>query len=252
MVFLTATLLFHAGFSLLLARFQHRSSGIWRGSRLLCLAGACLLAGICLGLYLNGDLPPQRGVPGGIFMVYGACALLAGVLYVVPPVSFHRRAGGETFLWGGLGLLPVLGAYLVQVGDLTRTVYLAASPLVAATALWVWIDEVMTRADDEKEGRRTLVILFGPRFSGRFAVPVLALLFYGTLILAVASFSIAPWALAIVLTIGLVRAIITLSGGEYGGSARLDAARRRAFLVHVVTGIITVASSLAGLRGWRW
>lgn len=169
------------------------------------------------------------------------------MLYVVPPFSFYRRAGGETVICGALGAVPVLGAYLVQVGDLTRTVYLASSPLVVATALWVWTDELITRADDEKQGRQTMVILFGPRFSGRFIILALSLLFYATLFLAVFTSSIAPWALAVLMTIGLVRTILAKSWHEYDGSTRLHAARTNAFALHLVTGIIIAASSLGAL-----
>ncbi len=242
--FLTATTLFHAGFSLLHARFGRRLTIVSPGPRLLGLAAVCIVAGSLLGLHLNSGLTLHEGVPTGIFVVYGISALCAGVLYVVPPFSFFRRAGGETVICGALGIVPVLGAYLLQVGDLTRTVYLASSPLVLAVALWVWTDELITRADDEKQGRQTMVILFGPRFSGRFVVPVLSLLFYATLFLAAFTSSISPWALALLLTIGLVYTIVAISWHEYGGSARLHAARNNAFALHLVTAIIIAASSL--------
>jgi 1,4-dihydroxy-2-naphthoate octaprenyltransferase len=242
--FLAATMLVHAGFSFLHARFDARLTVAWPGSRLLGLAGACIVAGSLLGLHVNSGLTLHDGVPRSIFVVYGTCGLFGGVLYVVPPFSFCRRAGGETVICGALGLVPVLGAYLVQVGDLTRTVYLASAPVVVATALWVWTDELITRASDEMEGRRTMVVLFGPRFSGRFVVPALSLLFYATLFLAVSSSSIAPWALAVLLTIGLMPAIVAASWHEYDGSTRLHAARSNAFVVHLVTGIVIAASSL--------
>jgi 1,4-dihydroxy-2-naphthoate octaprenyltransferase len=206
-----------------------------------------MVAGSLLGLHLNSGLRLHEGVPRSIFVVYGICGLFAGVLYVVPPFHFYRRAGGETVICGALGLVPVLGAYLVQVGDLTRTVYLASLPLVVATALWAWTDELRTRADDEKEGRQTMVILVGPRFAGRFVVSAHSLLFYATLFLAVFTSSISPWALVVLLTIGLVRTIIGISWYEYGGSPRLHAARSKALAVHLVTGIVIAASSLAAL-----
>jgi 1,4-dihydroxy-2-naphthoate octaprenyltransferase len=100
---------------------------------LLGLGGICILAGTLLGVDLNSRLTFHPGVPNNIFVVY-CCVLFAGVPYVLPPFHFYRRAGGETVISVTLGLAPVLGAYLVQVGDLTRTVYVASSPLVAATA----------------------------------------------------------------------------------------------------------------------
>lgn len=245
--FLTATILFHAGFSFLHARFEHRLTAVWPGSRFLGLAGICIVAGSLLGLHLNRGLNLHEGVPTTIFVVYGICGLFAGVLYVVPPFNFYRRAGGETVICGALGLLPTLGAYIVQVGDLTRTVYLASAPLVVVTAVWVWTEELITRPDDETRGRQTMVILFGPWFSARCVVPALCLLFYATLLLAVVTSSLAPWASLALVTIGLVRAVSVISWHEYGGSTRLHEAFRKAFAVHLATGIIIAASSLTAL-----
>jgi 1,4-dihydroxy-2-naphthoate octaprenyltransferase len=246
--FLIATVLLHAGFSFLHARFEGRSTAGWPGSRLLGVAGACLVAGCLLGLHLNSGLTLHVGVPGSIFIVYGLSALFAGVLYVAPPFLFCRRLGGEVVLSVGLGLVPVLGGYLVQVGDITRKVYVAALPLVVATALWVWIDELITRAGDEKGGRDTMVILFGPRFSGRVVVPALSLVLGATLFVAAFTASIPPWALAVALSFGLVWGIVAVCWTEHADSARLLETREKAFTLHLATGIILAASSLVALR----
>ena len=242
--FLIATVLFHSGFSFLQARFEGRSTADWPGSRLLRVAGVCIVAGCLLGLHLNSRLTLHKGVPGSIFIVYGLCTLFVGVLYVAPPLNFCRRAGGEVVICEALGLVPVLGAYLVQVGDLTRTVYLASSPLVVATALWVWTDELVTRTDDERQGRQTMVILFGPRFSGRLGTLALSVLFGATLFGAVLTGSITPWALVAVLSFGLVWRIVEVSWKEYANPARMLEARRKAFALHLATGIILAAASL--------
>ena len=246
--FLIATVLLHAGFSLLHAFFEDRSTAEWPRRRLLGAAVVCLGAACLVGLHIHSGLSLGDSVPGFIFIVYGLSTLFAGVLYVAPPFSFWRRTGGEIVLWESLGLIPVLGAYLVQAGDLTRTVYLVSIPLVVATALWVVTDELIGRADDEKEGRQTLVILFGPRFSGRFVMPALSLAFYATLLLAVFTASISPWALmAVVLSFGFVWTIVTVSWREYASPTRMLQARRSAFGLHLATGIIIAASSLVAL-----
>lgn len=245
--FLFATVLFHAGFSFLQAWFEGRSTTKWPKSRLLRYAGMCMVLACLLGLHLNSGLPLHNGVPRSIFIVYGLSALFVGVLYVGPPFNFCRRVGGEIVISESLGMIPVLGAYLVQVGDITRTVYLASLPLIVATGLWVWIDELVSRIDDEKVGRRTMVILFGPHFSGRYGVLALSMLLFATLLLAVFSASISPWALVAVLSLGLVWTIVALSWKEYASPMRMLKASRNAFRLHLVTGIIFAASSLAAL-----
>ena len=170
------------------------------------------------------------------------------MLYVAPPFSFCRRGGGEVVLSKSLGLVPVLGAYLVQVGDLTRKVYLASLPIVVATALWVWTDELITRVHDEKAGRGTMVILFGTRFSERFVVPGLSILLYATVFLAVFSTSICPLALVAVASLGLAWRVVVVSWKESASQTRMLQARRNAFRLHLAICIIIAASSVAALR----
>lgn len=245
--FLFATVLLHTGFSLLHACFEHRPTIKWPRRRLIAAGAVCIVAACLVGLHLNASLPLGNSVSRAIFIVYGLSTLFAGVLYVVPPLSFYRRVGSEVVLCETLGMLPVLGAYLVQAGDLTRTVYLVSLPLIVATALWVLTDELIGRENDNKEGRQTIVILFGPRFSGRVILLALSILFYATLLLAVFTASITPWALMAVLSFGLVRTIVAVSWKEYANPTRMLKARRNAFRLHLATGIIIAASSLVEL-----
>jgi 1,4-dihydroxy-2-naphthoate octaprenyltransferase len=239
--FLIATILLHAGFSFLQLRFDHRAATGWPAAWLLGIGIALILAACLLGLHLKGS------VPGDIFLVFGLATIFAGVLYVAPPFNFWRQLGGEIVICEGLGMLPVLGAYLVQAGDLTRTVYLASLPLIVATALWVITDELITRIDDEKAGRQTVVIVFGPRFTARWVVLALALAFYATLLLAVFTASINPLALVALLAFPLIWSIVSASWTEYDNPTSTLAARRQAVRLHLVTGLIFAVSPLAAL-----
>jgi 1,4-dihydroxy-2-naphthoate octaprenyltransferase len=239
--FLLATILLHAGFSFLQTRFDQSTATEWPASWLLGAGMTSILAACLLGLHLNSS------GPGSIFLVFGLTTLFAGVLYVAPPFSFWRQLGGEIVICEGLGMLPVLGAYLVQTGDLTRTVYLATLPLVIATALWVCTDELITRTKDEKAARQTVVIVFGPRFTGRWVILALALAFYATLLLAVLTASISPLMLVALLTFPLVWSIVSASWTEYDNPTRMLAARRQAIRLHLVTCLIFAVSPLAAL-----
>src|SRR5574341_716306 len=228
--FLFATVLVHAGFSFLLASFEGKATTEWTKSGLQRYAGLCFVLACLLGLHINSGLTLHTGVPESIFIIYGLTALFVGVLYVVPPLNFHRRVGGEIVIAEGLGMIPVLGAYLVQVGDITRTVYLASLPLIVATGLWVWMDELASRLDDEEAGRRTMVIDFGPHFSSRYGTLALSVLFFMTLLAAVYSASLPPRALIALLLVVLVWKILITSWKEYSLPERMIAARRNAFM----------------------
>ena len=245
--FLFATVLLHAGFSFLQAWFANKSTTKWSKSRFLRYAGMCIVLACLLGLHINSDLRLNKYVHENIFIIYGISVIFVGLLFVAPPVNFWRRPGGEIVISESLGLLPVLGAYIIQAGDITRTVYLASLPLVVVTGLWVWTEQLASRIDDEKVGRKTLLILFSPLFSGRYIVLALSMLLYTTLLLAVFTASISPWALVAVLSLGLVWMIVVVSWKEYASPMRMLKASRNAFRLHLVTGIIFAASSLAAL-----
>jgi len=241
--FLFATVLFHAGFSFLQAMFEKRFSLEWPKSRLLRYAGMCLVSACLLGLHINSGLRLNEYVYKNIFIVFGISALFVGILYTAPPFNFYKRVGGEIVLFQSLGLIPVLGAYLVQAGDLTRTVYVASLPIVLVTGLWIWLDKLVSSADDEKAGRRTLVIDIGLHFSGRYVVLALTLLFFATLLIAVFSTSISPFALITLLLSRFAWKIVAVSWTEHSSSERMIGVRNNAIILHLATcSIITVSS----------
>lgn len=242
--FLIATVLVHAGFSFLLAYFEGDQDTERNKPKLLKYAVACFIAACILGLHINSGLKFHYGVPKSIFIIYGVVTLIVGTLYVVPPINLGRRMGREIVIADGLGMIPVLGAYLVQVGDITRTVYLASMPLVVATGLWVWVDELASKSDDEKTGRNTLVIDFGLKFSGRYGVLALGILFYATILVAAFSGSTSPLILTLLLLAGLAWKIVNGSWNEYLNAEQMIILGKSAYLLHLTTGLTIAASSL--------
>lgn len=241
--FLVATVLVHAGFSFLQATLEGKAAAEWTKSRLQVYAVVCIALACLLGLHINSSVSFHVGVPKSLFVIHGLAVLFVGVLYVVPPLHFYRRLGGEIVIAEGLGMMPVLGAYLVQVGDITRTVYLASLPLVVATGLWVWVDELVTRLEDEKSGRRTMVIEFGPRFSGGYGTLAISILYFATLGTAVISASISPWTLTTLLLVGVVWKIVITSWKEYSQPEQMIPLKRSALVLHLFTCLIFAASS---------
>lgn len=250
--FLIAAVFFHAGFSFLLAWVQNKITPSWPKIRLIKYACIFVIIAGFLGLHLNNNLILQLSVPKYIFIVYGLASIFAGVLYVLPPFSFYQRVGGEIVIAEGLGMIPLLGAYLIQVGDLTRRVYLTSLPLVVATGLWVWIDELASRKDDENIGRKTMVIEFGSRFSGRYGVGALSFLLISTILLSVFSGSVNSMALISLLLAGLVWKVVTVSWNEYSSPERMAEMRKFTFILHFAIGSILIGSSLVTILIDKW
>ena len=244
--FLIAILFFHTGFSFLHAHFENKITTARLKSRLLLIGILCLLTAILIGLNINNNLELNKYVHKSIFIIYGFSTIFIGVLYVAPPFSFFKRMGGETILCVGVGMMPILGAYIIQAGDLTRTVYLASLPIVVSTGLWVWISELISRSDDESSGYTTMVLLFPVNFASRFVTTILTILIYLTLVLAVfGRSSLNPISLTALISIGFALKIINISMNEYLNIENMLKARKYAFLIHLTICIIIIVSSLS-------
>jgi len=242
--FFLATMLFHAGFSFLLAWFEDNHNGNWSKQRILVSAGLCISLSCLAGFHININLQLTPNVYEGIFLVYGFCALFVGVLYVVPPINFYRQVGGEIVITYSLGLLPILGAYIIQAGDISRTVYLAALPIVVITGLWVWINEMVNYSVGEKSERKTSITYFGIRLSGRFGVLSISVLYFLSLLLAVFSASVNPLALVSLLFVVPMWKIVKTGWNNYSVLDQMHYARNNAGVLHFTTCVIIALSSL--------
>lgn len=241
--FLIATVLIHTGFSFLQAWFQDRATNKWTKPRLLMYAIMSIVLACIIGLHINSNLHLNKFVHEYIFIIFGISVIFVGVFYVVPKFNFC----GEIIIAYSFGLLPVLGAYIVQAGDITRRVYVASIPLVIATGLWVWIDKLASRKNDEKKGQKTMVMLFDQRFSGRYVVLTLSILLFVTILLAVLSASLTPLALIALLSIGLGWKIVVKSWNEYSNSKKMIEVCKKTFILHLITGIIIAITPLVTL-----
>lgn len=176
-LFLLCLTLFHLGCGSLHTSLNCRKlSG--QNKKYFFRAGVFLwLISIPLIVYLHLNMPVRSGVFPGIFLVYCLTAFLVVLLYLIPPVSFHKRAGREVLLSVGYGSMPVIGAYLVQVGDLHRPVYLVSLLMVLATALLIWLDELISKRS-ALDSRPSLISLFSNGFASRIVPVILIILIY--------------------------------------------------------------------------
>jgi 1,4-dihydroxy-2-naphthoate octaprenyltransferase len=202
---------------------------------------ACVIMACLLGIHLN------RLVTGVTFLIFGSAVIFIGILYMIPPLSFFRRAGGEIILAYGMGMLPVLGAYLVQADDLTRKVYMVSLPFVAATGLWIWLERLANRTADSQAGHGSLIELFGLETSCRYITPVLVIILYVSLLLAVLSGACSPLAGIAVLSVYFAFKIINISWRSHRDEQKMRAAIKHAIILHLILGISIIVSSLVVL-----
>ena len=247
-LFLIMTVLGHIGFSLLYFGFLQKFKSKLKIKPLHILGIFSLTVSVLIGLYINSSLQLHPNVPEYIFIIYGVTAIFVGVLYVVPPFSFHQRLYGEVVICVGFGMLPVLGAYLVQVGDITRTVYLASLPVVVSTGLWIWITELINKEDDKKKGYKTTVMYFNYKFSSRIITLFLIFLIYVSLVLAVfGRSSLNPLSLIALFSLIFALMIIKIIWKDYENIDALQNAEKYAFLIHLSICVIVILASLSSI-----
>ena len=244
-LFLIATVICHYSFILLHIYFSKRHNENLESYHLLKKGITGLIISMLIGLYMNSLLLLNKNVNEYIFIVYGLSVMFAGLLFVFPPFYFSRRWGGETVLAVGLGMMPALGAYLIQAGDLTRTVYLASLPMVFSTGLWIWNHELFEARLPKKQGYKTTVWYFPYIYSSRYVTLMLIFLIYASLLLAVFGRpSLSPFSLLAVFTFFFAVKVAKITWYENGDAERLKIAEKHAFLIHFTIGMVIIASSI--------
>jgi len=133
-----------------------------KGARL-CFAGAA--AG---GLYLVW-------VGGWPILVGGALSILCGWLYSSGPRPIAATPFGELTVLVFFGFFAVGGAYWLAIGRLDAVALVAGAALGLFAAAVLLVNNHRDRAQDVRNGRRTLAIVLGPRATGAlFALLLLA------------------------------------------------------------------------------
>jgi 1,4-dihydroxy-2-naphthoate octaprenyltransferase len=116
------------------------------------------VAGSCIGLIIGVYFLLQIGWwPFAGIMALGAVAVL------IYTQVFARTGAGEIFAGLGLGLLPVVGAALVQRGTIGPAAWAAGVPAFLMTFNLLLLNEFPDEKADRAGGRLNLVLLLGRR-----------------------------------------------------------------------------------------
>ena len=203
---------------------------------IICYAGATVI-----GIHLNMVLP------GNFVLLVGALGALGGFFYTAPPLKLSYRGLGEVILGPCFGLLPVLGAYYAQAGEVGWRVVMAGLPSTFAVALILWVNEIVDYEPDKEAGKRNLVVRMGTRAAGRGGVIVLTLLVFASLFAAVFTASLIPLSLVAILAFGLARTIVVDMWQHHDDPEKLGEAQVSALKLNLAFGIIIAGSALAAL-----
>ncbi len=147
----------------------------------LALFGAAALIGLLL-----------VAVTGSMTLLWiGVAGIVVGVAYTAPPLKLVYRGLGEFAVAIGFGPIMLLGAYVVQTGQL------ALEPLVLSfvpgilISLILFVNEIPDRRSDAEAGKRTLPVRFSPRII-QAAYLAAAIAAFAVVVIGAAA-SVLPW-----------------------------------------------------------
>lgn len=180
---------------------------------------------------------------GPVVLLFGAVGILCGYFYVAPPIYFAKRGLGELVVGLNIGLLPVIGAYYVQTGTVTRESLVAALPLFGLMAAMLFINEFPDMNADARVGKRTLVVRMG-RLKASRLYAVLTLASYAPLVAGVATRMMPTATLLGLIPIILILKAIDTTRKNYASPKKLAPANALTILSHFLTGLLIAAGYL--------
>lgn len=125
-------------------------------------AGLLVLALVCAALSLGPALYLAARV-GPWVLVLGAFGAASGWLYTAPPIRLAARGWGEAIVAVDFGVLPVVGAYLVQTGRWSWLPLWVSLPLAVLVVAVLFVNQFPDIKADGVVGKRNWVVRLGAR-----------------------------------------------------------------------------------------
>ncbi len=174
---LGATMALHAGANIANDYFDHISGNDWvnrnptpfSGGRRFIQEGilsprATLFASLfalVIGCVLGGAILLMTR--SALVLILGLIGLLGGFFYTAPPIKLGYRCVGEIVIAFLFGILPVYGAYYLQIGVVDAQALVPAMIAALLIFLVILINEFPDAPADGAVGKKTLVVHLGVR-----------------------------------------------------------------------------------------
>ncbi len=191
----------------------------------------CFVAGSLIGLYLVS-------VAGPMILWIGIVAVLVGFFYTAGPFALAYVGLGEVAVFIFMGPMIVIGAYYVQMQQLSLPVLLISLPIGFLVAAILHANNLRDLDNDRKVGKRTLATILG-RTGANIEYYVLIIGTYLSLLVVVVM-GIAPWVTLItVLTVPTAFRLMRIVSAETEPHALQPVLRQTAKL-HMQFGMLLV------------
>lgn len=143
-------------------------------------------------------------------ILFGVAGFLLALFYVAPPLrlAYIGRGLGELDILISFGMLPLVGSYYVQAGQVTTSALLASLPIGLYTTAVLYFHHFLHWRADEEVGKITPIVALGER-NARVAGGILLALIALTILID-AILQVFPWYSAIA-ALTVIPVFMTLS-----------------------------------------
>lgn len=171
----------------------------------------------------------------GLYLVYligweilliGIISIIAGIAYTAGPFPLAYNGLGDLASFLFFGLIGTVGTYYVQAEEITTTVFWSSVPVGALITNILVVNNYRDRLEDQSNGKHTLAVLMGEKFT-RIQYVMFMILSYSILFIVFFTYKQSLLVflplLSLPVAIKLIRMIYTLRGKELNKTLELTA-----------------------------
>lgn len=172
-----------------------------------------------LGLYLVY-------VGGWIILLIGILSIVAGIAYTAGPLPLAYNGLGDIFVFVFFGFVGTVGTYYVQALQLTPLAFWVSVPVGALITNVLVVNNYRDIDDDKENGKNTLAVKFGQRFT-RIQYVLFTVISYAILLVVYFTYKqsllvFLPM-LSLPIAVRLIKMIYTYQGKELNKTLELTA-----------------------------
>lgn len=185
---------------------------------------------VSIGIYLAWAVGP-------IVLGLGLIGMLSGFFYTGRPFTWVSKGIGEALVGLNFGALMTLGAYYVQMKQLSTEPLLASIPVSLLIAAVLYINEFPDYRADKAVGKNTLVVRLG-RQGAAYGYALIMLVTYASILLNAITGTTPVYTLFALISLPLAFEATRHTLRFHSESFKLVPANALTILVHLLTGFL--------------
>lgn len=175
----------------------------------------CFILGLYL-VYLNG----------WEILILGIVSIIAGIAYTAGPFPLAYNGLGDLASFLFFGLVGTVGTYYVQAQEISSTAFWSSIPVGALITNILVVNNYRDRIEDQSNGKNTLAVLIGDRFT-RIQYVLFLIISYSILFIVYFTYKESLFVflplISLPLSLKLVKMIYSLRGRDLNKTLELTA-----------------------------